>query len=62
MRRSRAGKLTRMMASTCGTMIEAAAPWTRRAITRKSLVGATPDAADASVNSSIPPKKTRRRP
>ena len=62
MRRSRAGKLTRMIESTWGTIIAAAAPWTRRATTRMSLVGASPLAAEASVNAAMPAKKTRRRP
>jgi hypothetical protein len=51
-----------MIDSTWGTIIAAAAPWKRRATTRMSLVGASPDSADATVNAAMPAKKTRRRP
>ncbi len=62
MRRSRGGKLTRMIDSTCGTISAAAAPWKSRATTRMSLVGARPDTAEATANAAMPRKKTRRRP
>ena len=37
-------------------------PCTARAATRNSCVGASPQATEASVNSEIPPRKSRRFP
>src|SRR3954468_6197807 len=49
-------------ASTIGETIAPAMPWPRRAPTRSSVVGAAPQAADATTNSAVPQENTRRLP
>ena len=43
-----------MMARICGISRAAAAPWTTRAATRKPALGASPQAAEATVNNPRP--------
>src|SRR3954465_14801395 len=51
-----------MMASTCGIRIAPATPCATRARTSVVGEGATPQAADVTVNSASPSAYTRRRP
>src|SRR3954468_20898534 len=49
-------------ASTIGETIAPAMPWPRRAPTRSSVVGAAPQAADATTNRAVPQENIRRLP
>lgn len=60
--RSCAGKVTWMIDSTCGTIIAAAAPWSRREPTSISWLAAKPQRAEASVKPAVPRRKSRLRP
>jgi hypothetical protein len=51
-----------MIDSTFGISIAAPMPWTRRAMTSSVAVPATPQAAEASVNTASPIENVRRRP
>lgn len=60
--RSCAGKVTWMIASTCGTIIAAIAPWSSRDPTSISALTAKPHRAEAIVKPVIPIRKSRFRP
>ncbi len=60
--RSCAGKVTWMIARTCGTISAAIAPWRTRAAISIPGSAAMPHSAEATVNPPMPSRKSRRRP
>lgn len=60
--RSCGGKVTWMIARTCGTIRAAMPPWRRRATTSTSGVEAMPQSSEAAVKPAMPMRKMRLRP
>lgn len=60
--RSCGGKVTWMIASTCGTIMAAMPPWRMREATSTSGLGAMPQSSEAVVKPAMPMRKRRLRP
>ena len=56
------GKVTCMIASTCGNNSDAEMPWSTRAAMRKTGEGASPHSIEAAVNAPTPHMNIRLRP
>jgi hypothetical protein len=61
-RSSASRTVARMIASTCGAMNAAVAPWRNRAAISSSALGASPHSSEVSVNPPTPYRNTTRCP